>query len=109
MISMDTAGFRKAIKDAAKPLLVMYDSPWCRYCRKLEPAIVRLSCKYADSLQTAQIDINREAELAGQEEIEVVPTLVLYRGGRALGSIVVPESAEQVEDFLRDALEGFTA
>ena len=42
---------------------------------------------------------------ARQQEIEVVPTLVLYRGGRELDSIVAPESQSMIEAFLRRALK----
>jgi len=39
-----------------------------------------------------------------QERIEVVPTLVLYRGGEAIGSIVAPESRAMIEAFIGEAM-----
>ena len=39
-----------------------------------------------------------------QEMIEVIPTLVLYRGGEALGSIVAPGSKAMIDEFIRNTL-----
>ena len=40
-----------------------------------------------------------------KEQIEVIPTLVVYKGGYDLGSIVAPESKARIDAFLKEALE----
>ena len=42
-----------------------------------------------------------------EEQIEVIPTLVLYRDGKAVDSIVNPESKAAIEQFIRKALPIF--
>ena len=88
-----------------KPLLVDYWAPWCVYCRRIGPAYDKLAEKYSDSLIVAKINIDEEAQLAQRERIEVIPTLVLYHKGDALGSIVAPDCAAAIEEFLRDTME----
>jgi len=51
-----------------------------------------------------KVNIDEEPELARQEQIEVIPTLVVYRGGFELGSIVAPESKAKIEEFIRETL-----
>ena len=51
-----------------------------------------------------QVNIDDHPDLAAREQIEVVPTLVLYHKGEALGSIVAPESRARIEEFLEDYL-----
>jgi thioredoxin-like negative regulator of GroEL len=34
----------------------------------------------------------------------VIPTLVLYQNGQAIGSIVAPESKAKIEAFIHEAL-----
>lgn len=87
-----------------KPLLVDYMAPWCVYCRRLGPAYDRLAEEYMDKVNLVKIDIDQEPELAGAEQIEVIPTLVLYSKGKAIDSIVVPESKPQMEEFINNAL-----
>ena len=88
-----------------KPLLVEYHAPWCGYCRRLEPAFTKVAQEYGEVLTAVKIDIDKEPALAEQEHIEVVPTLVLYHRGDALGSMVAPESRSRIEEFLEDYLE----
>ena len=88
-----------------KPLLVEYHAPWCGYCRRLEPAFTRVAEEYAQVLTAVRIDIDKEPALAEAEHIEVVPTLVLYRGGRSVGSSVAPGSAGEIRRFLDEALD----
>ncbi len=86
------------------PLLVDYWAPWCGYCRRIAPAYDRVAEQYADSLTVAKINIDEEALLANAEHIEVIPTLVLYRNGKALASIVAPDSKAAINAFLREHL-----
>lgn len=83
-----------------KPVLVDFWAPWCVYCRRIGPAFDKLAQQYESELVFAKINIDEENALAAAEQIEVIPTLVLYKGGQALGSITAPESKAQIEEFI---------
>ena len=51
-----------------------------------------------------QVNIDEEALLSHQEQIEVIPTFVLYRDGKAISSVVAPESKAALENFIREGL-----
>ena len=88
-----------------KPVLVDFWAPWCVYCRRIAPAYERIARQYGEELVVAKLNIDEVPEIADQERIEVIPTLVLYKGGKALGSIVAPESKARIEAFIRETLE----
>ena len=90
---------------ADKPLLVDFWAPWCSYCRRIGPAYDRIAQQFEENLNIVKINIDEEPALAAAEHIEVIPTLVLYRGGQAIGSIVAPESKAMIEAFIRESLE----
>ena len=90
---------------ADKPLLVDFWAPWCSYCRRIGPAYDRIAQQFEDEVNVVKINIDEENALAVAEHIEVIPTLVLYRGGQAVGSIVAPESKAMIEAFIRESLE----
>ena len=79
-------------------------APWCVYCRRIAPAYEKIAQQYADRLLVAKVNIDDVPDLARQERIEVIPTLVLYHKGEALGSIVAPESKARIDEFLAEHL-----
>ena len=97
--------FEKHINDKNKPVLVDFWAPWCVYCRRIAPALNILADQYKDVLVIGKVNIDDEQELALQEQIEVIPTLIIYQGGKILASIVAPESKAQLEAFIKQALK----
>ena len=51
-----------------------------------------------------KINIDEEPRLAGAEGIEDIPTLVLYRNGKAVDSITAPGSKAEIDRFIQEAL-----
>ena len=86
------------------PVLVAFEAPWCGYCRKIEPAYERIAKSWVGKLTVATVNIDDHPGLVHSQEIEVVPTLILYRNGQELDSIVAPESQPMIEEFLRRTL-----
>ena len=86
------------------PVLIDFYAPWCSYCRRIGPAYDKLAEQYAGRVTLSKVNVDEEPQLAEQEEIEVLPTMVLYRGGKALGSLVAPESKAMIEAFLEETL-----
>ena len=105
MQNMNAEAFRDALARSEKPVLVDFWAPWCTYCRRIAPAFDKIAQQYADSLIVGKVNIDEEPALAQQEQIEVIPTLVLYRGGQAVASIVAPESKAMIDQFLEEFLK----
>ena len=90
-IDLNKELFEKYINDENKPVLVDFWAPWCVYCRRIAPALNILAEQYKEALVIGKLNIDDEQDLAVKEQIEVIPTLVIYKGGQALASIVAPE------------------
>ncbi len=103
-INMNKAQFEQSMHEE-KPVLVDYWAPWCVYCRRIAPAYEKIAEEYGDQLAIGKVNIDEESQLAEAEKIEVIPTLVLYRGGKAVDSIVAPDSKAAIERFIQTAME----
>lgn len=101
---MDRALFGQVTRESTVPVLVAFCAAGCGYCRRITPALKRLADRKRGEMQVGVLDISMEPELFRQEQIEALPTLVLYRGGEALGSIVGPDSGDVIDTFLAEIL-----
>ena len=103
-IQMNSQQFENQVRQGSEPVLVEFWAPWCVYCRRIAPALDKVAQQYAGKLMVAKVNIDDEPILAAREQIEVIPTLIIYQNGEALGSIVAPESKARIDDFILENL-----
>ena len=101
--NLNAEAFRAALSQSDEPVLVDFWAPWCTYCRRIGPAYDKIAQQYGDSLIVGKVNIDDEPALSQQEQIEVIPTLVLYQNGQAVASIVAPESKAMIDQFLEES------
>ena len=64
----------------------------------------KIAEEFGDRLEVVKINIDDEPVLAHNEHIEVIPTLVIYSGGKAISSVVAPESKAAISAFIDESL-----
>ena len=104
VIQMNCEQYEAKVLGGNEPVLVEFWAPWCVYCRRIAPALEKVAQQYEGKVTVAQINIDDEPILAAREQIEVVPTLILYQAGQVLGSIVAPESKTRIDEFILENL-----
>ena len=104
VIQMNQDQFNNVVVNGTDAVLVEFWAPWCVYCRRIAPALEKVAQQYEGKVKVAQVNIDDEPVLAAQEQIEVIPTLIIYQNGQALGSIVAPESKARIDEFILENL-----
>ena len=102
---MDRTLFHQVTKESGIPVLVAFCASDCGYCRRITPALKRLADRKRGKLGVGVLDIYMEPALFRAEQIEALPTLVLYQKGEVLGSVVGPDSGDVIEDFLKEIIQ----
>ena len=90
--------------DDARPLLVFFTSERSGPARRMESLLAHLARKERDRLRTTRVDVDARPELAAKFKVEMVPTLVLVKGKRAVGRIEGRASAPKIEEMLAEHL-----
>lgn len=71
------------------PTLVFYNAPWCGPCRLTAPVVASLLDKYKDSkLTMVEVCTDEHEDICELMKIEEIPTVVVYKSGKALDSSV---------------------
>ncbi|MBR5529115.1 MAG: thioredoxin family protein [Oscillospiraceae bacterium] len=86
-----------------KTILVDFWAPWCGYCRRIAPAYEKLA-QERDDIIFAKVNIDEEPLLANDANIEVIPTLVLYKEGKAVDFVIAPNSKLAIEKFIEQGV-----
>ncbi|MDO5414662.1 MAG: thioredoxin family protein [Bacillota bacterium] len=105
VVNINKELFKQQVEEEKKIVLAEFWAPWCVYCRRIGPAYKKIAEEYSDKLVIGQVNIDEEPELAQENNIEVVPSLILYKDGQAVGSIVAPESKGKIEEFIKEHVE----
>lgn len=106
VIDLTEKSFRDYATQGETPALVEFWAPWCVYCKRIGPALEKIAEQAGGALTVGRVDIDQAPDLARREGVEAVPTLVLYRQGKAAGTLVAPDSMAKIEEFLRRSLGG---
>ncbi len=77
--------FEQAVLESDQPVLVDFWAAWCPPCRRLAPTVEGLAADYQGRrLSVAKVDVDGNPDLAQRYGIQSIPTLILFRDGRAV-------------------------
>jgi thioredoxin 1 len=88
IIELNETNFKAEVLDAVGPVLVDFYAPWCGPCKMLAPFLEQLAVGFTGKIKFAKLNVDHAPTLAGLYEITGVPTLVLFRGGKAVDQMV---------------------
>src|SRR5918993_2548578 len=80
------ATFEAEVVQSDKPVLVDFWAPWCAPCRTVGAVLDQLSGE-RDDLKIVKVNIDDNQEQALKNSVLVLPTVVLYVGGEAVGKL----------------------
>ena len=104
MLTITTNSFENDVLRADKPVLVDFWAQWCPYCRRIAPAFDKVGEQYADTLTAGKINYDEEPQLIQRFGIDTIPTLLLFKNGEVIGSVVAPGSKAAIETFIQETL-----
>lgn len=86
------------------PVVVTFWAPWCGYCRHLLPTVDQIAPHYAGSIKFVKVDMDKNPATASQYQVMSVPTILLFKGGRAVNRLVGDVPRDQLEYHFRALL-----
>ena len=102
MRDIDSRDFAVAVIERSKtvPVVVDFWAPWCGPCRVLGPMLEREVAALGGKVEMVKIDTDQNPELASALQIQGIPAVKAFVGGRVADDFVGAQSLEAVRAFL---------
>ncbi len=97
------ANFQKEALESDIPVLVDFYADWCGPCKMVAPIVSELAEEYAGIFKIGKLNVDESSETASKYRVMSIPTLIIFKNGTAVETIVgaVPKKA------LVDKLEAY--
>lgn len=86
-ISIGDQTFGSEVLAFPGPVVVYVWAPWCGHCRRLTPVLEQMVRDYTGQIKFARMILDQNPLTASRYDIQAVPTLLLYKGGRLVDRI----------------------
>jgi thioredoxin 1 len=85
-------------------MLVDFWAPWCGPCRMVSPIIEQLSREYSGRVAFGKVNIDENQRIAASFGIQSIPTLMIFKGSKAVDVIVGALPKAQIEMKLKQQI-----
>ena len=82
------AAFKDDVSTSERPVLVDFYADWCGPCKVVGPIVEDVASDLDERLDVVKVNVDRDRELAAQFDIRSIPTLMLFKDGVPVESIV---------------------
>jgi thioredoxin 1 len=92
--------FDQSVLQSGNPVLVDFWAEWCAPCRRLAPTVDALAAEYDGRLTVGKLNVDDNPNTAGKFNIRGIPTLLLFKGGQVVESVVGLTGKEQLKQLI---------
>jgi thioredoxin 1 len=85
-------------------MLVDFWAPWCGPCRMVSPIIEQLSREYSGRVAFGKVNVDENQRIAASFGIQSIPTLMIFKGSKAVDVIIGAMPKAQIEIKLKHQL-----
>ena len=80
--------FKQEVLENEVPVLVDFWAPWCGPCRMVAPVVDEIASQYGERLKVVKVNTDENPNVASQYGIRSIPTLMIFKGGQKVDTVV---------------------
>ena len=97
-VILTNQNFEEEVKDGL--VLVDFFATWCGPCKMMKPVISKIAEEYKGKIKVGKVNVDDENELAMKYGISSIPTLILFKDGEPLKSLIGLSSKSEIENMI---------
>ena len=94
------SNFESDVLKSEVPTLVDFWAEWCGPCRALAPKLEEIATEFDGKVKVMKVDIDQNQETPAKFGVRGVPTLILFKDGKAIDQIVGNHPKENILEML---------
>ena len=100
IIYLNKDNFDQEVLKSKIPVLVDFYADWCGPCKRIAPVIDELAGEYKGEVKVCKINVDQEAEVAGNYSVMSIPTIIFFKAGANVKQIVGGVSKDKIVEAI---------
>ena len=100
-VELNDDNFMLHISRSDIPVLVDFWAPWCGPCRMMAPAYEKVAQRMEPELRVVKLNTEDSQQIAAQYNIQSIPTLALFKGGKEVARKSGAMDAALIESWVK--------
>lgn len=96
--------FEQEVINSSTPVLVDFWAEWCGPCKMLAPILEELTKSMAGKVKIVKMDVDQNPKIPSEIGIRGIPTMILYKDGKQLGTKVGAVPKATLEEWINSLL-----
>lgn len=88
MLEVNDKNFKEEVLESKILALVDFWAEWCAPCQKMTPLIEEIAKQYKERLKVCKLNVETSPKTASEYQIMSIPTLVIFKDGKIIETIV---------------------
>ncbi len=103
-IDITDKSFNDEVLNTTGPVLVDCWAPWCGPCKMVAPVLDQIAKEYAGRLKITKLNVDENPVTASKYTVKSIPTMLLFKEGKLVNTMVGALPKNQIEDHVRSIL-----
>jgi thioredoxin 1 len=101
VVNLQDATFDQEVIKSDLPVLVDFWAIWCGPCKAIAPAVEEIARRYQGKIKVCKMDVDEHQQVPQAYGIRSIPTLLLFKGGKVVGTVVGADKGKLEESVKR--------
>ncbi len=104
IVHVSDSSFEQDVLKSNVPVLLDFWAEWCGPCKMIAPMLDQIAAEYAGRVRVAKMNVDESPKTPAQFNVRSIPTLILFKNGKAEGQKIGAVRKADVAAFLDSRL-----
>jgi len=100
ILEITSKNFEEEVINSEKPILLDFWAEWCTPCKMLSPVIDEIA-QETENVKFGKVNVDLEQGLAVKFGVRNIPTLILFKDGKAENVLVGVRPKEEILEMIK--------